>query len=222
MSGDRGRRARPASPPAGPSSRREPARHPSARPRHGRARGLARPRVRRRERVRSGRRGDERGRRAGRLGRLARGSARPSPHGDRALRRRGRSARGGGLAGPTCAFRPPSGAGCVQRRNCRSSSSTRSATAGSEPNLGHAGEPAGSDVSSFSRRSSAAAPCSTEKRSSSPSRSTATLSPGSTLPVEHHPRELVLDQALDCAPERPRAELAVVALSREQLDRLVA
>ena len=42
------------------------------------------------------------------------------------------------------------------------------------------------------------------------------------LPAENKPRELVLDHSLDCTPERTRAELAVVALAREQLDCVVA
>jgi hypothetical protein len=42
------------------------------------------------------------------------------------------------------------------------------------------------------------------------------------LPAENEPRELVLHQSLDCTPKRTRAELAVVALAREQLDRVVA
>ena len=57
--------------------------------------------------------------------------------------------------------------------------------------------------------------------SSSPTASTVTLSSGSIAAAEHHPRELVLDQALDRPLQRAGAELGVVALAREQLDRVV-
>ena len=67
-----------------------------------------------------------------------------------------------------------------------------------------------------------AAPASISNSSSSPSSVDGDLVAGLEPAAEHHPRELVLDQALDRPPQRAGAELRVEALAREQLDRLVA